>query len=163
MKALSAITLMLLFACGVSLQAQDSTSDWMQLELKDGSLLNGHVVNVTTEHVHMVGASINRLIPRDQLSDPSLRRVTKQFPIMIAAKATETATAEKLKDGLQLQRSRYFSRAPHTFTPYTRSTVYSPFSTTYYLPQGCSVAYPVYQHHSRPYHSFPSWSIQIDL
>jgi len=164
MKAIFALMVALLLCSFVD--AGQPANDWMQLELESGTRVSGYVVKVTEKNVHLVGASINRLIPKTQLSEKSRQQLGLAFPVTITAEPAETTTATALKADLQHQREQLYQSVSDIYSPRSyryRSTVYRPYQRSYYLPQGYSIAYPVYRRHYRPHYSFPRWNIQIDL
>ncbi|MEM6884176.1 MAG: hypothetical protein AAF571_04035 [Verrucomicrobiota bacterium] len=165
MKAILILATTLLLSCLT--QAGQLGTDWVSLELQNGTRVDGYVVQVSEENVHLVSASINRRIGLDQLSEKSLLQLNATFPVTATTEpAPTTATAATLKADLQHQREQLYQRVSDIYSPHSyrhHSIQYGPYQRSYYLPQGCSIAYPVYRHHYRTYYSIPRWSIQIDL
>lgn len=152
------------FAC-LNLKAESAQGDWVMLDLKNGTQVHGYVVQVTESNIHLVGASINRLIAKDQLSDESLKMISERFAVIVPTDARETKTATILKEGLREQRQRLYQQVSDVYSSGYRkySTSIFPYPHYYYHPSPCSISYPVYRHYHRPYYHFPRWCIQIDL
>jgi hypothetical protein len=157
--------MILLFCCSLPLQTASASSDWMQLKLKNGSLVNGHVVNVTDESVHLVGASINRIITFEQLEPASKKQVLQSYPAISAIPEAQTLRSEQLKSKLRVQRNLRYTVA-ETYTPYstyphsyTSSYSYSPYRYRYTPRLASYRCNSSYFARPRP----PLFSIQIDL
>ncbi|MEM1157581.1 MAG: hypothetical protein AAGH72_04925 [Verrucomicrobiota bacterium] len=141
-----------------AMQASPPGNEWMQLELKNGRLLNGYVLQVTEKNVHLVSSSINQRIPVEQLKEESQKQLFAVFPVTAAPEPAASTTAATLKADLRYQREQLYESVSDLHSP--RSYRYRTYTHGgYYLPWGCSFSYPIF--HS--YRSSPSFSIKIDL
>lgn len=158
--------------CSGALNTFSNQRDWVLLHFKNGDSATGYVVQVTGKNFHLVSSSTNRLIPKDQLTKESQTLLARNFHVTNPQEPTTASSPSSslLHDQQGPLDARYLSvsdlysprpvsQRPYWISPHRKTY----FSHSYYLPQGYSLTYPVYQHHYRPYHRFPRWSIQIDL
>jgi len=166
MKALITFASLLLFHG--TLLANQPASDWVQLELKNGTKLHGYVLRVTDKDVHLVSSSINRLITRDQLSEKCQQSIAERFvvtvlpepaPATTATTSTISSESPSIHERLYEPVSDLYSPRPYRTRAYRSGLYYH----NYYLPSRGGYYYPGYSCYSRSYYTSPTLNIKIDL
>jgi len=161
---------LVLFLTFLGVSDASTSSNWIDLELQDGTRVNGFVANVTDKTIHVVSSSLNHQLPIAQLNAASRTLVKERYPLPpteASSSTTTVTTADALKASLQRQRQQLYQQVADIYSPhygrYAEKIPFSPYYRSYYLPSGYSLSYPVYHHNYHPLYAFPRWTIKIDL